>query len=71
MAEPLPSLRSLFRSAKSKEADLQRIESSSNVYQDSLQAAISTLEKCRDLIERVAVFSSNETSEDIVTSSIQ
>jgi immunoglobulin-binding protein 1 len=61
----------LFHSAKSKEADLQHVESSSNAYQDSLQAAISALEECRDLIERVAVFSPNETSEDIATSSIQ
>ena len=71
MAESPTTLRSLFLSAKSKEADLQHLESSSNAYQDNLQAALTALQECRKLIERVAVFSPNETSEDIATFSIQ
>ena len=64
------SLRSLFLSAKSKEADLHG-ESSSDIYKENLWVAISTLEECRELIGRMAIFSPNETSEDLATSSIQ
>jgi immunoglobulin-binding protein 1 len=71
MADSPPSLRSLFLSAKAKEAELQHIESSSSEYKDNLQAAISRLEECQKLIERLAIFSPNETSDDIATSAIQ
>lgn len=70
MAESPPSLRSTFLSAKAKEAELQNIESSSSAYQVNSQVAISTYEECRTLIERLAIFSRNETSEDIATSAI-
>lgn len=66
-----PSLRSLFLSAKAKEADLQYGGSSSDLYAETLQNAISTLEECRELMRRLAIFSPNETSEDLATSSIQ
>lgn len=71
MAESPPSLRSLFLSAKSKEVELQHIESSNSAYQENLQLAVSTYEECRNLIDRLAMFSRNETSEDIATSAIQ
>ncbi len=71
MAESPPSLRSLFLSAKSKEVELQHLESSNSAYQETLQQALSTYEECRNLIGRLAMFSRNETSEDIATSAIQ
>jgi len=71
MAESAPSLRSHFLSAKSKEEELQHIESTSSAYQENLQFAIATYEECRDLIQQLAIFSRNETSEDIATSTIQ
>ena len=71
MAESPPSLRSLFLSARSKEVELQHVENSNRAYQELLQLAASTYEECRDLIERLAIFSRNETSEDIATSAIQ
>jgi immunoglobulin-binding protein 1 len=71
MAESSSSLRSLFLSAKAKEAELPSSGSSSSTYQDNIQSAISMFEECRNLIERLAVFSPNETIEDISTSAIQ
>lgn len=71
MAQCPPSLRSLFLSAKSKEARLQITESSNTAHEDLLQDTTAEFEECRKLIERLAMFSPNETSEDIATSAIQ
>jgi immunoglobulin-binding protein 1 len=71
MAESSSSLRSLFLSAKAKEAELPNTGSSSSTYQDNIQSAISMFEECRNLIERLAIFSPNEAIEDISTSAIQ
>ena len=71
MAESLPNLRALFDMAKSKEAELQHKESSTSAHQEHLQAVIATFEECRNLIERLAIFSRNETIDDIATSTIQ
>jgi immunoglobulin-binding protein 1 len=71
MAEPAPSLRSHFLSAKAKEEEFQNIESSSSAYRENLQNTIATYEECRTLIQQLAIFSRNETSEDIATSAIQ
>jgi immunoglobulin-binding protein 1 len=71
MAESAPSLRAHFLSAKSKEEELQHIESTSGAYQENLQFAIATYEECRSLIQQLAIFSRNETGEDIATSAIQ
>jgi immunoglobulin-binding protein 1 len=71
MAESPPSLRSFFLSAKAKETKLQHLDSSSDAYQENLRGAISAYEECQRLIQRSAVFSLNETSEDIATSTIQ
>lgn len=71
MADSSSNVRSLFLSAKAKETELQQTESSSAGYQESLQAAIAMYEECRSLIGRLAIFSPNETGEDITTSEIQ
>ncbi len=71
MAESPSSLRSLFLLAKSQETELQHIEGSNSAYQEHLQLAVSTYEECQNFIERLALFSRNETSEDIATSAIQ
>jgi immunoglobulin-binding protein 1 len=71
MAESSSSLRSFFLLAKAKETELSSTGSSSSTYQDNIQSAISMFEECRKLIERLAIFSPNETIEDISTSAIQ
>lgn len=71
MTESSPNLRSLFLTAKSKQARLQDSDTSSAAYREDLQGAISTFEECRELVERLAIFSPNETAEDIATSAIQ
>lgn len=71
MAESPLSLRSLFLAAKSKEVELGGIDSSSHAYFEKFRDSISTFEECQSLIERLAIFSPNETIEDIATSTIQ
>jgi TAP42-like family len=71
MAESAPSLRSHFLCAKSKEEELQHIESTSSAHRENLQSTIARYEECRDMIHQLAIFSRNETSEDIATSAIQ
>src|SRR4051812_14147725 len=62
------SLRELYSSAKRKEEEL---DSSSATHQEILQSAISAFEGCRELIAKLAVFSSNEEVEDISTQDLQ
>jgi immunoglobulin-binding protein 1 len=63
-----PSLRELYSSAKSKQ---EEIDSGSATHQEILQSAISAFEECRNLIAKLAVFSSNEEVEDISTQDLQ
>jgi immunoglobulin-binding protein 1 len=62
------SLRELYSSAKSRQ---EEIDSSSGAHQEILQSAISAFEECRNLIAKLAIFSSNEEVEDISTQDLQ
>ena len=66
------NIRTLFTSAKNQRKELESSpEPTSSVYQENLQAAISNLEQCRILADRVSLFSPNETEDDISSGDIQ
>lgn len=66
------SLKSLFTNANNQRHKLDSIpDSSSSVYQDNLRAAIAAFHECRQLTERLSVFSANETEDDISSSDLQ
>jgi immunoglobulin-binding protein 1 len=66
------SIRTLFRSAESKRDAVETSrDSSSSTYRENLAAAIATFEECRQLADRLSLFSPNETLEDIATGDLQ
>ncbi|KAI4167758.1 MAG: hypothetical protein LQ343_006953 [Gyalolechia ehrenbergii] len=70
--EQQSSLRSLFTIANNQRHKLDSIpDSSSSVYQDNLRAAIAAFHECRQLTEKLTVFSSNETEDDIASGDLQ
>ena len=70
--ESQPSIRTLFLSARNQRKELeQSSDPTSTIYQENLQAAIATLEECRIIAHRIALFSPNETEEDISSSDLQ
>ena len=71
MTEPETNIRSLFSRAKALRVQLDSLESNSEDYQDSLRSAISALKQCRMLAEKLSLFSSNETEDDIPSSDLQ
>ncbi|KAI3539551.1 TAP42-like family protein [Colletotrichum paranaense] len=65
------TLKSVFTSAERKRLTLENsYEASSPTYLDDLQTAIAEYETCLDLVSRAALFSSNESLEDLSTSSL-
>ena len=70
--EPEISIRSQFISAQAQRKSLESFPDSTTAqYQENLQAAIASLEQCRDLANRASLFSPNETEEDISTTDLQ
>ncbi|KAL8832794.1 MAG: hypothetical protein Q9170_004739 [Blastenia crenularia] len=66
------SLRSLFTTANNQRHKLAAIpDSSSSTYQDNLRSAIAVFNECRQLTERLAVLSPNETEDDIPSGDLQ
>jgi immunoglobulin-binding protein 1 len=66
------NIRTLFRSAESKRDAVETSrDSSSSTYRENLAAAIATFENCRQLADRLSLFSPNETLEDIATGDLQ
>lgn len=66
------SLRGLFTTAKTKRNNLDSYASATDpVYQDNLRSAIECLEKCRELADRISIFSPNETLEDVASTDLQ
>jgi immunoglobulin-binding protein 1 len=66
------NIRTLFKSAESKRDALETSQDSiSSTYRDNLAAAIATFEDCRQLADRLSLFSPNETLEDIATGDLQ
>lgn len=71
MTDDQQSLRSLFVSAKDLQKQLEILQSTSDVYQESLRNAVSKFEECRKLADAVHMFSPNEVEEDISSGDLQ
>lgn len=71
MAENEASLSELFKTAKSNQEDLDTLDPRSEDFKQLLQSSIASLKQCQDLIDRLALFSSNEDLEDIATTNLQ
>lgn len=66
------NIRTLFTSAKNQRKELESFsEPTSSVYQENLQAAITSLEECRKIADRISLFSPNETEDDISSGDLQ
>lgn len=66
------NIRSLFTFAKHQRNELESAsEPTSSVYQENLQAAITSLEECRKIADRISLFSPNETEDDISSGDLQ
>ncbi|MCJ1399858.1 hypothetical protein MMC11_003061 [Xylographa trunciseda] len=65
------NIRTLFSKAKDLRKQLESLQSITQIYQESLQNAISALEECRKLANTVSLFSPNETEEDIPSGDLQ
>ena len=65
-------IRTLFTSTKTQRKELESSpDPTSSIYQDNLQAAITSLEECRKIADRISLFSPNETEDDIPTGDLQ
>lgn len=65
------SLKELFQRAKSQEDELDQLEPQTEVFKAHLQTLIDSFEQCRQLIQKLSLFSTNEELEDISTNDIQ
>src|ERR1700761_6854688 len=66
------SLQSAFLDAQSKRAELDDFHSSNSPdYQATLSSAIAAYSECRQLVDRISLFSPNESLEDIASSELQ
>ena len=62
------NIKSLFVQAERRKQEVdQAYDRQSTAYHDNLAACIATYEECRVLADRLSVFSSNETVDDIAT----
>lgn len=66
-----PSLRGLFNQAKKQQDELDSLDLRTANSKDTLQAIIGNLERCRQLIQQLSMFSPNEEVEDISTQDLQ
>lgn len=66
------SLRSLFELAKQKQKAVESHPDPSALdYAETLQLAVRKYEECLDMIQRLSLFSSNETLDEIATTDIR
>lgn len=65
------SLKELFERTKSQQDELDHLEPQSVAFKTSLQLIIDSLERCRQLIQKLSIFSTNEEVEDISTNDLQ
>ena len=66
------SIQTLFKSYRAQRNALESTsDPNSASYQERLQAALSTLQECHEIIERSALFSTNETEDDISSGDLQ
>lgn len=71
MAEDQTSLHRLFKQARSQQDRLDELDSRSDDYRQVLNTARRSLRQCRDLIDRLALFSKNEDLDDLSTQDLQ
>ncbi|KAI9826039.1 MAG: hypothetical protein M1832_000488 [Thelocarpon impressellum] len=72
MTEPPNNLRTLFSSAETRRKCLESsCEPNSESFQETIRAATATYQECRRLVDQLALFSPNETVEDISTNDLQ
>ncbi|KZF23113.1 type 2A phosphatase-associated protein 42 [Xylona heveae TC161] len=72
MAENPQSLRERFNAGEARRKQLESSwDTNGASYQENLEAAIGTYEECRKIASQVALFSSNETLEDISSRDLQ
>ncbi|KAI5840701.1 TAP42-like protein [Morchella snyderi] len=70
--EDSTSLRSIFDTASRLRVEIEEsYDYQSDVYQDKLRAAVTSYQKCKDLIDQISLFSSNEGLEDVSSSEIR
>lgn len=65
------SLSDLYKQAKTSQEELDTLEPRTEAYSTLLISCISTLRKCSELVDRLALFSTNEEIEDISTANLQ
>ncbi|KAL8861764.1 MAG: hypothetical protein Q9178_001965 [Gyalolechia marmorata] len=71
-AEQPSSLRKLFETANNQRHKLDSItDRSSSTYQQNLRAGIEAFQQCQQLTDRLAIFSPNETEDDIASQDLQ
>ncbi|KIW64598.1 hypothetical protein PV04_09521 [Phialophora macrospora] len=66
-----PSLGALFKQAKDQQDELEGLDPRTAQFKDTLQSIIHSLELCRQLIQQLSLFSTNEEVEDISTQDLQ
>jgi hypothetical protein len=66
-----PSLKELFNRTKTQQDDLDNLEPQSAAFSATLASLSQSLERCRELIQQLALFSPNEEVEDIATQDLQ
>jgi immunoglobulin-binding protein 1 len=66
------TIKSLFSSAERQRKDIEASwDTNTPAYQTNLAAAITSYESCLELADRQALFSSNETLEDVTSGDLQ
>ena len=62
------NIKTLYAQAEKRKQEVnQAYDRQSTAYHDNLAASIATFEECRVLADRLSLFSSNETVDDIAT----
>jgi immunoglobulin-binding protein 1 len=65
------SLKDLFNDALVLKESLGSLRPSSAEYRENLSKTVALLEQCKDLVDRMGLYSTNETSEDLSTNDIR
>ena len=66
-----PSLNALFSQAKNGQDELDSLDPRSSTFKLTLPSILGNLQRCRQLIRQLAIFSTNEEVEDISTQDLQ
>jgi immunoglobulin-binding protein 1 len=71
MADEPRSIRAVYDDAEQKRAILENSPYNSPAFQDSLLAALTLFEQCLSIADRISLFSTNESLEDIASADLQ